>query len=76
MSTFGQTEREFRPWGTGKPPKCALIPGQRMLDRRRISAGLSHLVERYHSVSFCAFGRFRAVNVGVFQDSRFFCFRA
>jgi len=42
--------------GKGKPPKCLRLPGLRTLGRRKISGGLSHFVERYHSScigSFC-----------------------
>ena len=60
----------FPAGGKGLLPKCLMLPGQKMLVRRRISAGLSRkwsaIIRVLISVVSCT------VNVGVFQDSRFF----
>lgn len=49
MSTFAAYGTGFPAKGKGEPPKYPRLPGLRMLGRRRISGGLSHYVERYHS---------------------------
>ena len=60
----------FPAGGKGEPPKCSKAPGPRMLVRRRKSAGLS----RKWSAIIRVFVSYLidTVNVGVFQDSRFF----
>lgn len=57
MSTHGHVGTGIPAGGKGQTAEAALLPGQPLLDRRRRSAGLSHLVERYHLSSllrFCA----------------------
>ena len=70
MVPFAAMETGFPAEGKGQSAEVYPLPGRICWDDRKSSCVLSHYVERCHSRYrlFCVV----AVNVGVFQDSRFF----